>query len=643
MLKRWCAPLGAGVWFLLVLLALAWLHNSQTSNELSGVIAKSFATSVVRSFLSLLVLREVLPLFLLVSLLLWLLALAWALFPFCLGWSWRARWTWVDGFLLTWGLLGTLHLALWWKVPSALWLIPGLNLLPFWLDFALLLPFCFTPMLWVARRSSLPWPRQSMAFAGWLVIAWVAATLPLAIGQRVSSRPRTVAHKPQMLILGVDSLRADVPELKNFPGTHYENAYTAIPATRLLFSILWGGDPQHYSVGHVFPDIDELNGQYPFTLLDALSKKGLKLRFYIDDGGTIGLAGRTEVFDEVLMPARGWENFVNSNLSGHVPLYAIFLDLLRVFPSTHPWASMDAGLRIALESGRGADLVMFHSCLAHIPSFLTRQELSQIPQWWTLHPKDLIPMFSLGEVDAKTTATWDARKDPYNLYQIRMRSILNAWAPIWKALETDPNYKGSLRILLSDHGERFYHATEEIRLGGVHGFDVDPWQARVPLVVAGPGFIEETRKDGAASLLNVRDVIGNMLLYGQIPKPEAFIAKPFAPIRYHTLDTNQMRTTEKKYYELSVDKMVTHLKIGSDGLWFMRYDRPATERANEVTVAQAFGDRLVVFKPLLKGGADRLEYRGYQLVGEEEIDQKRFVIIKSEIEKEFFKPWNSEH
>ena len=643
MLKRWWAPLGAGLGFLLMLLALAWLHASLKSNVLSDIVSRNFSTPAVKTFTILLVLREVLPLFLLVALSVWTLALAWALLPFTLGWDWRRRWTWVDGLLLTWGLLSFLHLVLWWKVPSTLWLIPGLDSLPFWLDFMILLPLCLLPLFQVARRTGLPLGRQALALVGWLTIAWASALLPLALGQHVPTRPSVKDHRPKMLILGVDGLRADIPNLKDIHGTRYENAYTAIPSTRLLFSILWGGDPQHYSVGHIFPDINELNGYHPFTLLDAATKKGLKTRFYIDDGGTIGLVGRTEAFDEVLMPARGWENFVNSNLSGHVPLYAAYLDLLRVFPSTHPWASMDAGLRQALESGRGADLVMFHSCLGHIPSFLTRGELAQIPRWWTLHPRDLVPMLSMEELDPNAVAKWDMRRDSYSLYQIRMKSILEAWAPIWKSLATDPDYKDAVRILFSDHGERFYHATENIRLSGVHGFDIDPWQVRVPLVVTGPGFMDETRKDGAASLLNIRNVIGKLLLHDQAPGPESFLAKPFAPVRYHTLDTSQMRTTEKKYYELSVDKIVTRLQIRPEGLWFMEYDRPAEERAKEVTLAQAFGDRLIVFKPLLKGGAHRLEYQGYQLVSQQEISQEAFDLKKAEIEKEYFKYWDLNH
>ena len=79
------------------------------------------------------------------------------------------------------------------------------------------------------------------------------------------------------------------------------------------------------------------------------------------------------------MPARGWENFVNSNLGVRVPLFAAWLDMLRVFPTTNPWTEPAAGLHQALEQGRGADWVIYHSCLAHQPIFLTRGELGEMP------------------------------------------------------------------------------------------------------------------------------------------------------------------------------------------------------------------------------------------------------------------------
>ena len=643
MLRRWWAPLGAGLFYFLHLLAFAALYYRITRNGLVEEFSKNMKTPPVVSFVTHLILREVLPLYILVGLLLWVLALAWALLPINLGKEWRKEWTWKEALALTWALLAGLHLVLWWKVPSTLWLLPGLSSLPFWLDFMILAPVTFAPMLWVAWRAKVSWARRVSTLAGWCFLAWVAAVGPLALGHRVSRRTNTSGEKTKVLLLGIDGLRADTPGLDQLQGCHFPNAYTAIPATRLLFSMLWGGDPEHYSVGHIFPDIEEFSGKHGFTLLKAAQDKGWKTRFYIDDGGTIGLAGRSELFDEVLMPARGWENFVNSNMGGHVPLYAAWMDLLRVFPGTHPWASMDAGLRKTLENGRGAQMVMFHSCLAHQPIFLDRQELGQLPHWWTLKPKNLVPIWFVNSFNPQMVKEWDSRRNPFVFYQLRNKSILQAWAKIWNNLEQDPDYANATRIFFSDHGERFYHVTENIQMAGVHGFDLDPWQTRVPLIVAGSGFPSGRGSEKEVSLLGVRDAVGALLQHDKAIAPESLNHLPFAPVRYHTLSTDGMRQSGKKYFEITTEKLMTAVAIAPGGFWSMKYDRPAAARAREVSLAQAFEDRLIVFKPLLDGGAHRLEYQGYKLIDEHEISQEAFDIKKAEIEKEYFKYWDKEH
>ncbi|MBK8790814.1 MAG: hypothetical protein IPO28_11780 [Holophagaceae bacterium] len=263
------------------------------------------------------------------------------------------------------------------------------------------------------------------------------AHAPLLLGRRVGTEPK--GDRPvQALLLGIDGLRpqeASATGLETWTGLYYPNTYTTVPATRLFYSILWGGDPARYSIGHILPSEEELNGQLRYTLLEAYKARGLKSRFYMDDGGTIGLTQRTEgIFDETAMPASGWENFVNSNLAVHLPFYASWLDALRVFPSTTPWSSLDSGLRSALERGRGADLVMFHTCHLHQPIFLSRQELQEVRSWWTLRPLDLRPIAGLPLVRPEDERNLDPRRDPLSIYRIRVRHLLAAWKPVWEQL-----------------------------------------------------------------------------------------------------------------------------------------------------------------------------------------------------------------
>jgi hypothetical protein len=44
------------------------------------------------------------------------------------------------------------------------------------------------------------------------------------------------------------------------------------------------------------------------------------------------------------------------------------------------------------------------------------------------------------------------------------------------------------RILFSDHGERIYRVSDKLRLGDIHGYNLDPWETRAMSKIAGPGF-----------------------------------------------------------------------------------------------------------------------------------------------------------
>jgi hypothetical protein len=51
-------------------------------------------------------------------------------------------------------------------------------------------------------------------------------------------------------------------------------------------------------------------------------------------------------------------------------------------------------------------------------------------------------------------------------------------------------------------------------------------------------------------------------------------------------------------------------------------------------------DHLTVLKPLKGGGAEKTEFKGYNLTAQGDIDEKEFQRLKKIIEAEFFKtPW----
>jgi hypothetical protein len=608
---------------------------------LSKFLSQGIASPAARSFAMGILLREILPIYGLSGFAVWTAAWLWGRLPWGLGSEWGRTWTGKEAFLITLAGLTWIHLCLWWKVPTALWVIPVLSKVPFWLLFPGLLLIWSVPLLrWLHRRDIGP-GRVLGTSLGW-VLAWTClAAVPFWARRTPAPAPHGSAPV-KLLVLGVDGLRPDVAEprgLQQFDGLHFPNVYTPVPNTRLCYSILWGGDPAHYSVGHALPSLEELKGNIHYDLLLALKAKGLKARFYIDDGGTIGLSGRTDYFDEVLMPARGWENFVNTNLAVHVPLYASWLDALRVFPTTTPWSSVEAGLLAAVEHGRGADVVMYHSCIVHQPLFLSRVELGEIDRWWTLSPGDMRPFMAWWQAPLDKDDQFDSRRDPLKFYGIRVGKVLAAWSKIWRQLESDPDYKAATRVFLSDHGERFYHASEHIRLMGSHGFDLDPWTLRVPFVLAGPGIPTAQGTDQAVSLLELRDAMWNWAVEGTPISPQSFGRWPMAPSRYNTLSTDFFRASEIQYRQTDTKEIVERGAILSDGLWLLGYKKSAEERGKDVSLAEADKNRLTIWKPLKNGGGHKLVFTGLDLVEESLVDEETFHAAKLRIEKTFFHNW----
>jgi hypothetical protein len=631
-LGRWAAPLGAGLLFFLVLSLALVLHFKFAEAGLALLVGQGFMAKPVVLFMIRFVLTLMLPFYLVAALALWVLSLALAS-AFRRGYS--DTWTALEGFLLTLSALGWTHLYLWWQVPSTLWLLPGFRRLPFWLLLPLLLAVVLAyPLRW-ARGKGLGWPKASALVAGWLVLWSIPALAPEHL-PRLLSPAKDGADQAKVVIIGLDALREDVGQAatRSWVGTAYSNSYTVIPATRLLWHILWGGDPLYYTVGHAPPAIEEYSGAPMLPLVDAAARQGWKPRFYIDDGGTIGLIGRHLAFDDVLMPAPGWENFVNSNLSASFPLFAAWENWGRAFPTTNPWAPLDAGLREALRLGRGSKWVMFHSCLAHVPIYPRREELARIPRWWTLCPYELEPYYVREQVTPARAAHYDIRRDPFHIYTYRMEAVLKAWEPIWNGLARDPQYQGATRILFSDHGERFYHVTSDIQLGGVHGYNLDPWETRNMLRMAGPGFDTPPGappRTDTISILSLRDAIARLLATGEpITPQEIERAYPVAPMRYQCVSLAYFTVEPAEYRLMQVESLIKGTGIAPGGIWFVRYQKPAEERAEDVTVAWGRGPHLEVVRPLKAGGAHRYIYDGFTLTAVNTISEDDY---KAEKEK----------
>jgi hypothetical protein len=625
-----------GPLFLGLLGAMAYLRLKLAKAGMSGWIAESLGYKPIRAFGIQYALRILMPIYFVAGIAAWLSALVPGLL---VRREWMRDWKGREALAFGFSALLWMHLVLWWQVPSALWMLPGLRALPFWLLFPLLALVALAfPIGWLSRAWSAGRSRCLGALACWMLL-W--STMPMIPGWLPSLRPavRPGNQECKVLFLGVDGLRSDtfLAESGSFKGVRYQNAYTPIPATRMLWSLIWGGDPMTYTIGHAFPSVEEFANPHDLVLLRDAMAKGWKPRFYIDDGGTIGIAGRRMDLDDSLMPAKGWENFVNSNLAAGFPLYAVWENWFKPFPTTNPWAPMDAGLKESLRLGRGSAWVMFHSCLAHQPIFLTREELRQTGRWWSLSPVSYEPISHIDIVTRKDLLNADARNNPFHSYQIRMGSILKAWEPIWNALDQDPQYRNATRILFSDHGERFHNVANGFQLQGVHGFNLDPWECRVAMLAAGPGFsqkVETTPRDATISIMGFREGV-QRLLRDEGPFDATFFDScvPVAPIRYHTVATSAFGKEPVQYRAEPEKDLAISTYIAPDGIWFTKYEKSTAERSKDASIAYAIGPDLHVFKPIVNGGAQEFHYRKYELVSVKDIDEKTFQEEKRKVEE----------
>lgn len=638
LLRRWLGPVLAGPLLMTLLLLSGLLYFKL--GEANIFLERGAANPVMRAFAIKAILSEMLPIYLGTGLLLFVLGMI----PVRLGWfgpgRWD-RWTGWSGFWATLGFLLMLHALLWWEVPTTLWVIPGISSLP--LGLALLLAFAAAALAWwMAFRPLGPTLARGLSLGlVWWALCVGYLTLPRHLA-RVGLDAPPAGHPAKVLMLSIDGLREDAAYQMGFDrleGYKVVNGYTAIPATRLEWSILWGGDPGYYSVGNVIPSLEELEGRKPYRILEAAKAKGLKTRFFIDDGGTIGLVDKEKAFDFVEMPARGWENFLNSNMAVHVPLFAAWLDCLRVFPTTTPWTPLDLGIRRTLADGRGADWVIYHSCLAHQPIFLNRRELEAVPAWWLARGKDLSPTWADPTPDR--IAHFRPAYNPYLAYQVRIADLLDTWGQIWNQLGKDPDYGPALRVFMTDHGERFPHLTNTMQAGGVHGFNLDPWEARIPLAFAGPGIPAGKDTTHAFSLLTLRDAVADRLLEDRTPDLPHLLARDQAVMRLQAIDMLTSAPGKSEFKQISTEDIIQGSRVFPDGLWVMKYKKPAAERAGDLTLGIAHGDLLDIYRPLKAGGARAFHYKGYEQISTEDISEAAFEAVRDRIDALYTKPWEA--
>ena len=124
---RWAGALLAPMALLAGLGLAAYLFSH--SQDVNPFVNRGLQEPIMVHFALKAALTEILPLYVGLSLLLFLFSMVIARLPwFCQG-AWSA-WRFSHAFWSSLGLMLLVHAILWWRVPTAMWVIPGLNRLP---------------------------------------------------------------------------------------------------------------------------------------------------------------------------------------------------------------------------------------------------------------------------------------------------------------------------------------------------------------------------------------------------------------------------------------------------------------------------------------------------------------------------------
>jgi hypothetical protein len=169
----------------------------------------------------------------------------------------------------------------------------------------------------------------------------------------------------------------------------------------------------------------------------------------------------------------------------------------------------------------------------------------------------------------------------------------------------------------------------------VHGFNLDPWECRSTLLIAGPGFsdaVVPTPREATVSVLGLRDGIGRVLAGKRFDSAFLEAATPKAPFRYHTLATDAFGADSVRYLAEPEKDLAVNTYLAPGGIWFTQYTKSAKDRAEDASVGFAVGETSTYFKPVVGGGAMKSVFQGYTLVSDQKIDEKAFRAAKKEVE-----------
>jgi hypothetical protein len=521
------------------------------------------------------------------------------------------------------GAFFLVHAILFWEVPAALGTLAGLRHLPMGL---VLLGFLAAAGFCLAKgfRSVAIWPDWSRILGGCAVLVLLLQA-PHDLFRRSMPRPAMVAPgASRLLVYSIDGCRKDVLEkaAPDFTAPAGVVPVVAVPATRVAWNLLLGGDPEAFANARVIPFQREWAEASPTKLLDEASTKGLSTCFVIDDSTTLSFGLTRAKFSEVVEPRGGWTHYFSVGAGACWPVYSWLENFLSPVETTNPWADYRAynrDVERALERHR---LVFSHSCTLHAPFFARREELQVLRPWkWFLHTAYAYQSYQeLGEAEETHFDRQDGRSNPKNSYRIRMERILRITRPAFA--QWTNRYPALSAVLTSDHGEAFLPIITPDRtlvnyFTGIHGFNLTPETILVPLHAFGA---TQTRdlKPGPFSWFDLRQCLKNW-----VEHPDVLNLKQIAPPGWLlSIPSTQMLHLKSEAEKVNApgasagmtpDLIARYTVLKPVGIWFM--NNPSASFDDSVQCrALVTGQGIITFTPVGGGRWSREAWKGYDLL-----------------------------
>jgi len=313
------------------------------------------------------------------------------------------------------------------------------------------------------------WHLQQRFARVFAVAQWKHAAVPVAslfglifaINSDSSAVASPVRTKPDIVLIGIDSMRADhlsspgvvdavTPNIDRFLASSWKPNRTYTPLARTFpswVSILTGRYPLHHGARFnlINPErVHDLEHSLPFLL----RKEGYMTAYAIDESRFSNIDS-SYGFDRTLTPKIGAADFISTTMSD-LPLINL-LSRTFVYSWIFPYQYRNRATHVVYDPATfDQDLsLMLGATDPAKPLFLAVHfELAHWPYKWRNVNSDMDP-----------GAEIHGSKSPGS-YRNALRRVDEQFQALIDALENDGRLRNAIVVLLSDHGEGFYNFSE---------------------------------------------------------------------------------------------------------------------------------------------------------------------------------------